>query len=383
MLSLLALLLQAVPAPVTPPKDVVVTARPLDATARALAECRARRCSPDEEARAALAHAENQFVAGTYEGARETLQATINRIKGAAKAYPVPVSDVLRANARIDLHLGEAELYRLGQVDALHALKQGLPASDGRVLVQRIEAIDADARTGRFEGALGEYAAAAADAHAAGLAVVEGYARLRIVVLLTAISNVNAGYEGSLKEAVRWFGKRSDLTAFATAAKLTELQHFARKGDAAAIEALVKAAGSGPTPRLLYAPTLTQQEEARMENGGSVTSRLAADDYGDQWADVSFWVQPDGTVGDVDVLRGGRKLRRDWLGPVVHSIKGRRYAALDGPADAPGALRIERYSLTAFWSTTTGSRMRVREAQPRVEMLDLTAEPATPARPAG
>ena len=382
MLSFFALLLQAGSAPVTPPRDIVVTARPLDVTGRALAECRARNCPPDEEARAALAHAENQFVAGTYEAARQTLQGTINRIKGAAKTYPVPVADVLRANSRIDLHLGESALYRYGQIDSLNALKAGLPATDGRVLIQRIEVVDADARTGRFEDALRNYAIVANDAHAAGQAAAEGYARLRLVVLLTAISNVNAGYETDLRQAVRWFDARPDLAGFATAARTMELQHFARKGDPAAVDRLIAAAGrTGTTPRLLYAPTLRQQDEARQENqnGGSATNALAPDDYAGQWADVSFWVTPDGKVSDIDVLRGGPRLRRDWLKPVITNIAARRYAPLAMEANAPGVLRVERYTLTAFWTATnTGSRIRARENQSRIEMLDLTAEPATP-----
>lgn len=382
MVPLLALLLQTTPAPPAPAKDIVVTGRRLDSTARTLADCIARRCPTDEDARATLAHAENQFVAGDYADARRTLQGAINRNKRFAKDHPVPVADLMRANARMNAHLGEAELARFGQIDSLVALKAGLPANDGRVLVQRMEVAAADARRGQAEPALQAYLGIAEDARRAGLPTVEGYARLRRVILLAAISASDKGYASDLKAAVRWFGDRPDLGSFKVAADLIAAQAAARKGDTAAIDALIARQGVATRrPRLLFAPVDVAQDNGRSADGGSDTNALTIDDYEGQWADVSFWVKPDGRVADVDILRAGPRLDARWVRPITARIAQRRYAPLAMAPDEPGLLRVERYTLIADLTATTRSRIRVRSSAARVEMIDLTAEP--PATPGG
>lgn len=57
---------------------------------------------------------------------------------------------------------------------------------------------------------------------------------------------------------------------------------------------------------------------------------------------------------------------------MLRSIAGRTYAPL---ADPEGSYRVERYTYTSLWTTLTGTRMRVRSADARMEYLDLTAEP--------
>jgi hypothetical protein len=105
-------------------------------------------------------------------------------------------------------------------------------------------------------------------------------------------------------------------------------------------------------------------------------------------------VKPDGTVDEVDVLRGGvgaltgpRKANATfnevWTMPIVQQIKARRYAPLAGDRNGPGVLRVERYTLTAWLvdgvgSSGKGSRVQTSGA-PRFEMLDLSVDP--PARP--
>ena len=382
MTLLLAMLLQAASAP---PGDIVVTGHRLETTAAALAACVARHCPTDEDARATLAHAENQFVAGDYAAARITLRRSINRNKRFASRYPVPVSDVMRANARMNLHLGEGQLYRIGQVEALLALKAGLPETDGRVLAQRVEVADAFARVGKVEQALAAYTTVADEADRAGSRTVEAYARLRRVVLLTAISNANPGYEPDLRDAVRWFANKPDLAPFRMVAELMAAQHDAHKGEPAALDAIIaRSAKATKRPQLLYAPMLTQQGSERAASGGSVTNLISLNNYDGQWADVGFFVTRDGKVGDIDILREGPKLDRSWVKPITEAIARRRYAPLDLPPGDPGLLRVERYSLTAFWiKDATGTRIPTREATPRVQMIDLTADPELALKPSG
>lgn len=127
-------------------------------------------------------------------------------------------------------------------------------------------------------------------------------------------------------------------------------------------------------PVLLYSPPIIQVVNDRAFRGGDVIAQMATENYDDQWADVSFWVKPDGRVADPDILRGSKALDRYWLKPVLAAIAARRYAPLKLAANDPGLLRVERYTRTAHLVTSTGSRLRVREAFPRIEMLDLTAE---------
>lgn len=384
MTLFLALLLQTAPA-AEPQRDIVVTGQRLETTAAALKACVERRCPTDEDVRASLAHAENQFVAGDYRAARQTLGASIDRNKRNAKSYPVPVSDLMRANARMNQHLGEGELYRLNQVASLNALKAGLPATDGRVLAQRVELVDAYARLGDYMAALRGYAEIADDAAMAGNPTVEAYARLRRVVMLTALANAQGGFEPDLRDAVRWFVDRPHLKAFRVVAELMQAQHKARKGDPASLDAIIAASARATTrPQLIYAPVLTQQTAARFENGGSVTNRLAINNYDGQWVDIGFWVTPEGKVSDINILREGPKLDRDWVKPITESIGRRRYAPLAMPKDEPGLLRVERYSLTAFIiEGPTGTRIATRESIPRVQMIDLTADPGLAAAPKG
>jgi hypothetical protein len=390
MTPVLLLLLQAAaaapaPAAAAPSRDIVVTGNRVDATARALADCLARRCPPAEDIRATLAHAENQFVAGSYQEARRTLQSSVNRNRRFGAAHPVPVSDLFRAHARVAIHLGEAQQARLSTIESLAALRAGLDDRDGRVLAQRIEVADIDGRTGRTVPALNAYATIADDAHRAGLPVVEGYARLRRVVLLIAMAQVDGGYRSDLRAAVRWFEDHPQLAAFRTAAELMSAQAAMKRGDPAEVDALIARYGRATErPQLLFAPVATRDEALRLANGGSMLSRLNMDTVDDQWVDVSFWVTPEGRVADVAVLRESPKLTGQWVRPIVDGIARRRYAPLRMQPGEPGVLRVERYTFTAYWTDATGSRIRVREPISRIEMIDLTAEgtgaPTPPAR---
>src|SRR3569833_2359666 len=98
---------------------IVVTGRSLRDTEQALRDCLARKCPPDQDIDASLAHAENLFVAGKYQEAREVTLAALSRNHGYGKTYPVPVSDLYRANSRIAAHLGEGKDYEWS-VGAMH-----------------------------------------------------------------------------------------------------------------------------------------------------------------------------------------------------------------------------------------------------------------------
>ncbi|MEG8053920.1 hypothetical protein QP185_12790 [Sphingomonas aerolata] len=126
-------------APVTAEeKTIVVVAKRLQDTGRALAACIARQCPPKEEIDASLAHAENQFLAGDYQAAQATLWKARGRNMRYREELPVDVADLLRAGSRVAAANGLADVSRITAIDSLDALKSGLPATDYRIFSQRL-----------------------------------------------------------------------------------------------------------------------------------------------------------------------------------------------------------------------------------------------------
>ncbi|MES2421395.1 MAG: hypothetical protein V4595_08855 [Pseudomonadota bacterium] len=366
-------------------REIVVVGRPLGETRSALDACLARKCPPMDDMRATLAHADNQFVKGDIAGSRETLMKSIGRNRRFAKTYPIAVAGLFRANGRIAAHLGEGESYRMSTLDGYGALKAGLPDSDPHVLSGSLELADMFARLGQTDTALNRYRSVVKTAHQSGNTVVEGFARFRIVLLLDAQDRETGMYGTALKTAISDLATTTEpaLQPFRDALQSVTALRAARKGDMSGVDGVVakyRLLGL-KTPLLVYAPTLDMIDAPAST---SANLRSSARDVDSQWVDFSYWIKPDGTVGDIDIVRESPKLQRWWVGPVQKMLGGRRYAALALPATDPGLLRVERFSRTAFWITGSDSRMPVRAAQSRLESLDLTepdAKPTTLAQP--
>lgn len=386
---------QATPAPVsqnvvpggTGP-DIVVTGTPLKDAQAALARCLSTHCPPDRDINATLAVAEAQFVAGDYKAARAETMKSINRNKRFAKSYPVAVSDLLRANSRIAVHLGEDGAYRSGALDVISALKAGLPDTDQRVLAARIELGDALLDTGKADDALDLYRKVAHQARDLHYDTVEAYALLRIAGAYAAMSRTrnDAYYSAAIKACDTVSAHTDAATApIVGAARLLKAKLSVKNGDPGAVDALVETyrtlATGVTTPVLLYSPKIEQPELSGRETGGGETlNRMALGNFEAQWVDIGFEVGNDGKVSDTEVLRQSPSLSGTWFKPILTAIAGRRYAPL--AAGAPPVPRVERYTYTAAWATETGSRIRVRSPIPKIERLDLSRDtPPTPAKP--
>ena len=367
--------------PTTGP-DIVVTATSLKDARAALAACLARHCPPDQDIAATGVVAETEFVAGDYAAARTTLTRSVSRNKRYARAYPVPVSGLLRGNARIAAHLGETEAYFSSTLDMVSALKAGLPDTDTRVLDAKIELGDAFAKTGRIDDAVDQYQSVARRAHELTLPRTEGSALLRVATVNAAASDGrNDGrYQAAIKAADRLIESADPaLAPYGQAAKLFKAQIAVKNGDPAAVDRLIATyramAATVKTPVLLFAPKIRLPElSGREYSSGNALNKIATDNFDGQWVDISFEVDADGAVTNAALLRKSPTLAGDWVKPIVTAISGRRYAPLD--RGSPGFLRVERYSFTSSWTTNTGSRVRVRSAVPRIEMLDLSLDPA-------
>lgn len=386
--ALIALLASAVaPAqqplatPSTGGRDIVVTGTPLSSLQTALARCLDRGCPPDKDIDATLAVAEAQFVAGQYRDARATMLKSIDRNRRFAKTYPEPVSDLYRAHSRVAAHLGEDGAYFGSALDVVSTLKAGFPVDDWRVLGAKIELGDAYFTTGRFEDAVNLYRSVARRAHELHLGRVEGMALLSVANAYVGASRVrNDGYYAAALKACDAVRAATDpaIAPFAAAATVLKAKLAVKSGDPGAVDRLVatyRQLASGATkPVLLYAPTIDRPLQAYLEfPDGEVPIKGGVQDFADQWVDIGFSIAPDGTVEEAEVLRQSPQYSGKWAQPVVAAIRGRRYAPI---ASGPGTSRVERYTFTATWEFETGSRIRTRRPVPKIEVLDLTSDPA-------
>lgn len=378
------LLLQAVPAGQQPQAaDVVVTARPLAQTEKALSDCVARNCPPDQEAAAALAHAEGQFLAGSYPGAMSTLRQTLNRVDGAARSHPVPVGNLWLAYGRIAQHRGLNDLARGAMLESLDALRAGLPRTDKIVLAQRIEVAEAAALAGRAQSALSLYHDVAADAERLGLHRIQGDAIFR-EALLQAVLDERTG-DGRRTRARNVLDrlartKAPELAPYRNAGEQLFLAMDAQAGDEKALEQLIARAGpaGGATPQLIYAPPVTDPlQQARDARGLLGATPLPSPNFRDQWVDVGYLIGTDGRVVDARVLRQSAHRRGDWSERVLDAVRRRRFTPLASEAAGPGLYRVERLTLTSpLQVAETGTRLQERTGAWQVVSIDLTDEKA-------
>lgn len=377
-------------------KTIVVTAKRLDATKKALDACIARKCPPDEEVAAALAHAENQFVEGEYQAARHTLHGTIGRVNSRAKDYPVAVANIWRADARISAHLGEDRWMRSGQLEAVDALKAGLNNADDRVLLQRLQIGDAFMKQGKIDMGLARYRLVVDQAEKLKRPGVQGTAMLRILLVEAGLAGLpanalhpaarygasDANFRQAKKSAAALLATTDpQLSGFREAARLIDARLDAQKGDMRGIEAIATdfAKNKSTQAVLLYSPLMKDVGTFFDPSRGGLQSDAFFDH---QWIDATFLIDGDGRVKDVEVLRESEKLNPIWVKPVLETIARRRYAPLLVASNSDGMRRVERYTLTSPWvNGVTGSNIRARTGVPRLEVLDLTSDPKTSAAP--
>lgn len=347
---------------------IVVTATSIEDTGRRLRECLERRCPPGEDIDATLAHAENLFVAGDYDKARHIARRSIARNDRHARTHPVDVADLYRAYSRISAHLGEGEAYRQATFAMRRTLRKGLPEGDPRLLGADFEVAGMYAAMKELDRARRAYRGIEDKAIELGRPDLAANARVRAAWL-----HELAGDRHLVRKAL---GKLAeDMSPEARVARLTSLILLARldrqegrtESSAALIEALKGSTGSRPV--LLFSPKIAIGPGVPAEGAGSTTRLMATQNYEDRWVDIGFWVTPEGRVSEAEILRSGSSA--GWAQPLLRSIEGRIYSP---PADPAGSYRVERYTFTAYWMSVTGSHIRQRSPESRIEFLDLTAE---------
>lgn len=366
--------------------DIIVTATPLDQTARRLAECLARNCPPKEDIDASLAHAENQFVAGDYAGARGTLSKAVRRNNGYRRVLPVEVSDLQRAYGRMIDVGGRPDVARILQIDSLDTLKEGLDGDDHRVFLQRALVADQFAQNGRWRAAEDIYAQIERKAAAAGLPQVSAYALLRRANLLGALAASDEMHAPRYRALLNRLEKLPGdaLTRYRLAATLLRAKDAAQRHDDTALEAIV--AGIDATrfaqPHLLYAPTIVlgRTSPSQLPESGATVPP--------QWADFRITIGQNGRVESAEILRQSPHLEQRWIREVRNSIVHRRYTPYTGDPTSAPATRIERFSFVQDWANndhpmSRSSRIRGQKADVRVAWIDLTPTDTPPAAAPG
>lgn len=365
--------------------DIVVTGKSLKQTEADLKACLERKCPPDEDIKATLAHAENLFVSGDYKNSRATLKDSLGRNRKHGAAYPVPVSDLLRANGRIAEQMGEAKDFQLSILDMRDTLRKGFGEDDFRTLVAQIEVGDSRAKLGFSREAERIYKDVEARAIAAGQPRVASFSRLRQALYWRGQYDQNPNAL-NLKQVIARLDQLiqeplPQSSDFALAAEVIKAKVDRKAGSSSSTEALIKRfaeRGGATRPILLYAEPIEridlQKDLPDNQPALNTLVRLTALQARNQWADIGFWIDANGRVTDIEALRSSGD--KSWLKPVLTNIAKRVYAPLkqDG-GTAPGFYMIERYTLTArFEDGNTGTRLRRREATPRIERIDLTPE---------
>jgi tetratricopeptide (TPR) repeat protein len=377
--ALLAAAPAVAPPPARDPNEIIVTGTSLRDTERALAACIARHCPPDQEIEASLAHAENLFVAGRYQNARSVTHHALDRNARFAKQYPSEVSDLYRANGRISIHLGEGSDFVFSTLGIKRALKAGLPETDYRVVGADLEIANMYASMNRVEDARHTFERVEKEAKAINRPDIVGIAEVRLAWLDEIIGD-RAAARAALRRLADDKTQANSLARFSALILLARLDR--REGKLDSSDALIgELKGAGfPRPVLLFSPPVDIGASRAglsvdgTQDSGSTTRLMATDNFDDRWVDIGFWVTQGGKVDDPEILRSQGNV--GWAKPLLTSIGGRIYSPVTTPG---GNYRVERYSYTALQSYVTGSRMRVRGPDPRIEFLDLTAEP-TPAK---
>ena len=404
-----SVMLAAPPAqPAASTRPIVVIGQRLRLAEEALRQCLARNCPPNEDIDASLALAETQLLDGKYDKARHTLLAALGRNKDEARRYPIPVSDLYRANGRVAAHLGLDWDYQYSTWSIYRTLKYGLPPDDVRKYSALMEVAEMIYRTRGHERARGYYESIARQAREAGRPDIAALAELR-----SAVRHLPPNSSWQVNEIRRIAALQgTDMRAPVLEAKLALARMAFLKGDEAGGQAMQRelAALNIRRPILLYSPPYelpqrdnnSTNEEFDMRNevvtqlfvggvdapppprgggGGFVRASSMLGHGGrtfgthsespvvkDMWVDIAFRITPDGRVADADIVR--KHGSTDWARPLLASLKGRRYTPAD-PA-SPASRRLERYTFTSGVELKTKTRVTGRSPNTRVEYLDLS-----------
>ncbi|VXC36745.1 hypothetical protein [Sphingomonas sp. 8AM] len=343
------------------PGDVIVVGHRAE---KELAACLARNCPPAQEVEASLQASVEQFADGRYPDARRTLQRAIDRNKRYASTLPGPVSSLYATLATVAEHEGDAQLWRTASRNNLLTLREQLGANNVATMREELQFADDMVSQGTWRLGDDTYAKVQRRAAAGGRNDIAAAAAFRRAWLALALTRTHDA-ERFADEAVTLAGPGD-----ATMAQLRDIVRTRiaiRKGDDGAVDALaarIRQTGEG-RPTLLYAPPVEDinPPPQLVDNG---TQR----DRGIRFADVGYWIRPDGTVVDAELLRTNGL--GQWSPVILKHVRARRYVPPRLGDGQPGLYRIDRFTVRGTRDTPTGTRIAQRMGQLSVHIIDLT-----------
>lgn len=377
----------AAPPPNLARPDIVVVA-PAN-TGKALADCLARKCPVVEDVNATMRHAETLFAAGKYPDARSTLLRSLSRNRALVDKFPRAVAALYEAGATVAEHNGDRQEYRYFAFKSAYITARATTLSPIERLMGYVRAGDISAMLGdgqdnedvTFGGPIAAeryYRAAEEMARSNGFGVIAQALELRRLSI-----SARRGESGKQRARLATIIAAPDTDPKIALHARTILARLERQeGDAAATDRLVQtvqAQPAGSAPVLIWSPPLTTTLEAQIAKDASRFGTSSPSPGGEgvspyHWADIGYWVRPNGTVADAEVLRGSPGF--GWTKPIVAMVSGRRYLASKASAEDPGQYRIERVTLTYAWEVPKGSLIRRRVGAPSFRFADLTREPS-------
>ena len=377
LITALTILLQAASPAGADMRDdgtITVTAQRVSDLAADVAACADAPCPTRRDVAASVVYASALFDEGKYGDAKAVLGAAVSRTKGAAAAEPLAVSILYNAQANLMQHEGDQAIAETATRQSYVVLRDNLGPDALPTLSAGYRLANWLMRRGYLvesETLFTTIAEAAAAGDHLTLADASNLQRGRMLVLRL---HAPAGYALLEEVAARPPGPDGNAemqrAALATAVRLaTDRGEKARaEGYAERLAAL----GPGEEPQLVSSkPWPLPQSgfpwplpQRGLDNLGTagLSGRVL------RWVDIGYWIRPDGSVEDIEVLRGSQT--RGWEKPVLGVIASRRYAPTRDPV---GQYRVERYTLTADYFDPSGSLIRRRGLNPRYEMQPLTA----------
>ncbi len=354
----LLLLAQIAPPPAAAPDEIVVVGHRAE---DALAACLARGCPPAEEVEASLQASVEQFAGGRYGVARKTLRAAIRRNRDHAAELPGPVSSLYATLATVAEHEGDRELWTASARNNLLILRRHLGNANLATMTEQLTFGDTMLGIGQSHAADDTYHTVQRLALAANQPAMAAGAALRRAV----VASTRGDYRTARRladEAVALAGpsdrRMADLRA------MLDARIAVAKGDDGAIDALAARLrqSADEQPRLLFSKPVFDIN--------FVASANPWHDSEIRFADVGYWIRPDGRTAGVEVLRDAGL--GQWRSGIVKQVAERRYVPLSVAPGHPGLYRIDRFTVRATIGTPTGSRVRRRTGTLTTHIVDLT-----------
>lgn len=364
--------------------DIIVTGQRL---IDAQAQCAKGQCDTVRDAQATIALAEMRFRDGDYMEAKRLLSQGVKRNAAAEAREPRAVAALYEAYATVSLHEGDQRDYRQAVANQVCVLETHLPPSDPSVVAAATARGDMWIEMRNFRQAEITYRGIEEQALRDGrdrAAMLAGMKRVWIEAAREKSERPYAMLDALERRPV------AKEAAFATALKVLRLRVAARDAKDAEVTRLIAelgAKGAGQAmpgddePVLLVSPPypLDAAEAANRQSRDFTLSDAipvaASDATGIHWADVGFWVRPDGRTADIEILRGS--YGKGWMQSALKQIAARRYSASKGGGEG-GVYKVERYTAATTYATAKGSLIRKRGPDEGYRVVDLTQAPAAP-----